>query len=84
MGEMLDHPMQAGVQGIENMIFLNIADYFREDSLFKMGMHDSQAWAFRETRFGEAQIKVREFAQPTLTIAGTEMYFPASFKERTA
>lgn len=83
-GEMLDHPMQAGVQDIENMIFLKIADYFQEDALFKLGMHDSQTWAFREARYDEAKVKVREFAQPTLVIAGTPMYFPASFKERTA
>ena len=83
-GEMLDHPAQAGVQGIENAIFLAIAGHFGLDALFKFGMHDSQAWAFREHRYEEAKIVVRELAQPTITIAGTSMYFPASFKERLA
>lgn len=81
-GEMLDHPMQAGVQDIETMIFLAIADYFGSDALFKFGMHDSQTWAFRDVRYDEARVKVREIAQPTLVIAGTTMDFPASFKER--
>ena len=83
-GEMLDHPMQAGVQGIENMIFLQIVEDFGDDSLFKLGMHDSQTWAFADRVIDRARVRVREIAQPTLTIAGTPMYFPASFKERTA
>ena len=83
-GEMLDHPMQAGVQGIETVIFLAIADYFKMDALYKFGMHDSQTWAFYAPRYEEAKLKVRELAQPTITIAGTSMYFPASFKERLA
>ena len=81
-GEMLDHPMQAGVQAIETMIFLAICDHFGDDVLFKYGMSDSQSWAFRAHRYEEAKVKVRELAQPTLTIAGTPMHFPASFKER--
>jgi hypothetical protein len=81
-GEMLDHPMQAGVQAIETVIFLAIADYFGRDALYKFGMHDSQTWAFRATRYEEAKEVVRHLAQPTLTIAGTPMHFPASFKER--
>jgi len=81
-GEMLDHPMQAGVQGIETVIFLSIADYFGQDALFKYGMSDSQTWAFCAPRYEEAKVKVRELAQPRLCINGTWMDFPASFKER--
>jgi hypothetical protein len=74
--------MQAGVQGIETVIFLAIADHFGRDGLFKLGASDSQTWAFRATRYEEAQVKVRELAQPRLCISGTWMDFPASFKER--
>ena len=81
-GEMLDHPMQAGVQGIETAIFLSIAGYFKMDALFKYGMSDSQTWAFHAPRYEEAKVKVRELAQPRLCISGTWMDFPASFKER--
>ena len=81
-GEMLDHPMQAGVQGIETVIFLSIANYFGRDALFKYGMSDSQTWAFCASRYEEARVKVRELAQPTLVINGVSMTFPASFKER--
>lgn len=82
-GEMLDHPMQAGVQDIETLIFLSIADYFGDDALYKFGMHDSQTWAFHEPRYEEAKVKVREIAQPRLQISGTWMDFPASFKFRS-
>jgi hypothetical protein len=81
-GEMLDHPMQAGVQDIETMIFLQIVDEFQENALFKFGMHDSQNWAFHISVFDHARVRVREIAQPTLTINGTPMQFTASFKER--
>lgn len=81
-GEMLDHPMQAGVQAIETMIFLAICAHFGEDALFKYGMSDSQSWAFRAPRYEEAKVKVRELAQPRLCISGTWMDFSASFKER--
>jgi hypothetical protein len=79
---MLDHPMQAGVQGIENLIFLAIVQHFGSDALYKFGMHDSQTWAFHAPRYEEAQEVVRRLAQPTLTINGTPMTFPAAFKER--
>lgn len=81
-GEMLDHPMQAGVQDIENMIFLQIVDEFQEKALFKQGKHDSQDWAFHVSVFDHAKVRVREIAQPVLVINGTPMLFTASFKER--
>jgi len=81
-GEMLDHPMQAGVQAIETVIFLSIVSHFGRDALFKFGMSDSQTWAFHAPRYEEAQEKVRELAQPRLCINGAWMDFPASFKER--
>ena len=81
-GEMLDHPMQAGVQAIETVIFLSIVSHFGRDALFKFGMSDSQTWAFHAPRYEEAQVTVRELAQPRLCINGTWMTFPAGFKER--
>ena len=83
-GEMLDHPMQAGTQDIEHMIFLAIPAHVEPDYLIKFGSGDSQTWAFREPRYEEAKVKVREIAQPRLQINGTWMDFSASFKERVA
>ena len=82
--QMLDFGMQAGTQSIETMIFLDIADTFGSDVLFKWGAHDSQFWAIREEEADRIVPLIKEIVIAPRLIKGTEMEFPATFKGELA
>lgn len=79
--EALAHRDQAGTQDIMNHVFLSIKDRYGADVVYKYGMHDSMTWAVREERWADLAPGMRELAQPTWTINGVKMRFPAVFKE---
>jgi hypothetical protein len=87
--EACDHPAQAGAQGIESRIFLDIAStwgYYRgdggpEEVVYKFGAHDSMKWGIKEDRWEMITPRIREIVTRPWTINGSLMPFPASFKE---
>jgi len=81
---MLDHPMQAGVQDIANEVFLEIADTYGSDVIYKMGKHDSMIWGIRESRWDRIILGIPVIVTRPRTINGVVMEFPAQFKERRA
>jgi len=83
-GEILDHPMQAGVQDIANEVFLEIVDTFGSDVIYKYGKHDSMIWGIRESAYDDICSGIRAIVTRSRMINGVEMAFPASFKERRA
>lgn len=83
-GEMLDQPMQAGVQDIAMLTFLEIKDRFGADTIFKYGKHDSQKWAIRRDRFDEITPEIRRIVTQARNIHGVMVEFPATFHEAWA
>lgn len=83
-GEMLDHPMQAGVQDLENAIILEVKEKFGSDVYIVYGMHDSQKWGVKEERWTEIVAGIQEITTRPRLVNGRWLDFPASFSERWA
>ena len=87
--EACDHPAQAGAQGIESRIFVEIAErwgFYRKDGgqeevLYKWGAHDSQKWGVLEEKWDMIVPEIKRIVAQTWEINGVKMPFPASFKE---
>ena len=80
-GEMLDHPMQGGVQEIAMLTFLEIKDTHGPRTYFAYGKHDSQWWAIHRSQWGITEDIKRIVTQPR-NIRGEMIPFPATFKSR--
>ncbi|MFQ5853346.1 MAG: DNA polymerase [Candidatus Binatia bacterium] len=78
--QMLDFAMQAGTQSIETKIFLEIADRFGDDVVFKWGAHDSQYWAIRDEMTPVLVPQIKAIVTQPREINGIMMEFPATFK----
>ena len=81
-GEILDQPAQAGAQDLSNEVFLEVAETFGADVIYKFGKHDSQIWGIRESEWDRITPQIRTLVTRPRMIDGVEMTFPASFKER--
>jgi len=81
---MLDHPMQAGVQDLENAIVLEVKERYGPDVYFVYGMHDSQKWGVREAVYGDVCSGIRAIVTRSRLVNGRLVEFPASFSERWA
>jgi hypothetical protein len=81
-GQVLDHPMQAGVVDLMMLIFLEIKEALGKDCYYVYGKHDSAVWAIREEIWHEAGAIIRGIVTKPREVNGRTVSFPASFKER--
>lgn len=81
-GQILDHPMQAGVVDLMMLIFLEIKESLNDDCYYVYGKHDSAIWAIRQDRWKEAVPLIKSIVSHPRLINGRTVSFPASFKER--
>ena len=82
--EATNNPMQMGTQSIENVIFIEVAQTYGEDVLYKYGSHDSQWWAIRESEWDRIVPGIKEIASRPREINGVSIPLPCSWKERRA
>lgn len=81
-GQILDHPMQAGVVDLMMLIFLEIKEALGNDVYYVYGKHDSQVWAIRQEKWDYALPVIKSVVANPREINGRLATFPASFKER--
>ena len=81
-GQMLDHPMQAGVADLMMLTFLEIKEAYGDDVYYVYGKHDSAIWAIREEKWEEIVPGMRAIVTKERLVNGRLASFPASFKER--
>jgi hypothetical protein len=81
-GQILDHPMQAGVVDLMMLIFLEIKEALGNDVYYVYGKHDSQVWAIRAEMWESAVNTIKSVVATPREINGKVAIFPASFKER--
>ena len=81
-GQILDHPMQAGVVDLMMLIFLEIKEALGNDVYYVYGKHDSQVWAIRAGVWEYAVNTIKSIVATPREINGKVAIFPASFKER--
>lgn len=81
-GQILDHPMQAGVVDLMMLTFLDIKEALGEECYYVYGKHDSAIWAIHEDRWDEAVPLIKQLVTKPREVNGRTVSFPASFKER--